>query len=195
MNETGQAVPEANGGTTTTERPNEPPSSPAPGSTGPTVTIPARPEELPLDGIDACSLFTPAQLGQLKVNRPPRSNIDEGAYKGMRECGLNVQAQQPFYSYDVIAVTNEGVEAWLTGKRNVEAKLSSVAGFAAATYWIRGANGRNADSCTTSVDVARGQQLIVDTTNDGARSFTLEQLCQRAEQAAGLAVQTLRTLR
>jgi hypothetical protein len=43
--------------------------------------------------------------------------------------------------------------------------------------------------------VAEGQQLVIDTNNDGAHSFTLEQMCQRVEQAAGLAVQTLQTLK
>jgi len=131
----------------------------------------------------------------LKVNRQPRSGTDQGAYKGMRECHLNVEAQPPFYTFDILAVTTEGIDAWLTGKRNVEAKLSDIAGFAAATYWVRGASGNRTDGCTTSVDVAKGQQLIIGTDNDGAHSFTLDQLCQRAEQAAGMAVQTLRTLR
>jgi Protein of unknown function (DUF3558) len=176
--------------------PSRQPTGTATSSARPTVAIPPRPRELRLDGIDPCTLFTRPQLSELKVNRSPRSITAEGAsYKGMRQCVLNVQNEPPFYRFNIIAVTNEGIEAWLTGKRNVEAKLSSVAGYAAATYWLRGANGRNTDGCTTSVDVASGQQLYVDTNNDGGHSFTLEQLCQRAEGAAALAVQTLQTLK
>jgi hypothetical protein len=148
-----------------------------------------------LDGIEPCSLFTRAQLAQLKVNRPPISRVDEGVYKGMRECHLNVENQQPFYSYNVQAITTEGIEAWLTGKRNVEAKQSIVAGFAAATYWLRGSHEHQTANCVTSVDVAQGQQLRLSTDNDSARTFTLEQLCQRAEEAAAMAVQTLQTLK
>lgn len=106
-----------------------------------------------------------------------------------------VEKQSPVYDYGALAVTNEGIAPWLSGNRNVEAKLTSVAGFAAATYWFRGAQGTNAADCTVSVDVAEGQQLVIDTNNDGAHSFTLEQMCQRVEQAAGLAVQTLQTLK
>ena len=106
-----------------------------------------------------------------------------------------VEKQPPFYEYSAMSVTNEGIAPWFSGKRNVEAKLSSVAGFAAATYWFRGAHDYNTPDCAVSVDVAEGQQLVVDTNNDGGHSFTLEQLCQRAEHAAGLAVQTLQTLR
>lgn len=106
-----------------------------------------------------------------------------------------IEKQSPYYEYSALAVTNEGIAPWFSGKRNVEAKLTAVAGFAAATYWFRGAHDTNAADCAVSVDVAEGQQLVVDTNNDGGHSFTLEQMCQRAEQAAGLAVATLQTLR
>jgi hypothetical protein len=172
-----------------------PPSQTAPsGSTQPSVAIPPRPKELNLTGLKACSLFTDAQLVQLKLDRKRDRTADDSQYKGMAECFLDAN-KPPFASYVATAVTNEGIGAWLTGKRNVEAHLSSVVGFAAATYWIRGANGNNTDGCTTSVDVAEGQQLMLYVSNDGGHSFTLEQLCQRAEQAAGMAVQTLQSLR
>src|SRR5262249_25051733 len=115
-------------------------------------------------------------------------------FKGMKECVLEVRAEQ-FYNFNVMAATNEGIGPWLSGGRNVEAKLTSVAGFGAATYWFRGAEGKNAADCSTAVDVADGQQLEVTTNNDGGHSFTLDQLCQRAEQAAALAMQTLQTLK
>ena len=70
-----------------------------------------------------------------------------------------------------------------------------MAGFPAATYWLRGAEGTKTQDCATAVDVADGQQLMVTADNDGDRSFTLDQLCQMAEKAAGMAMQTLQTLR
>lgn len=112
----------------------------------------------------------------------------------MKECVLEVRKEQ-FYDFSVMAGTNEGIGPWLTGKRNVEARLTSVAGFAAATYWTRGASGTKTDGCITSVDVADGQQLEITVDNDSAHSFTLEQLCQQAEKAAALAMQTLQTLK
>jgi hypothetical protein len=167
--------------------------APSTGSTAP--TIPLRPRDLKLDDVDPCALFTKPQLAQLKVDRTRQRTSNAEHYRGMRECVLMVEKQPPVYDYGALAVTNEGIAPWLSGKRNVEAKLTSVAGFAAATYWFRGAQGTNAADCTVSVDVAEGQQLVIDTNNDGAHSFTLEQMCQRVEQAAGLAVQTLQTLK
>jgi hypothetical protein len=174
--------------------PTEPTRTPS-SSTAPTVPIPPRPAELKLAGVDACALFTNVQLAELKIDRTRKTTNGSQQYKGMAECVLNVEKQQPYYHYRVTAITNEGIGPWLTGKRNAEARLSTVASYPAATFWIRGANGHDTDGCTTTVDVAEGQQLMVDTDNDGAHSFDLEQLCQRAELAAGLAVQTLRTLK
>jgi hypothetical protein len=149
---------------------------------------------LKLDGVDPCTLFTSTQLAQLKLDRK-RKRIDQSnAYKGMADCALD-SSSPPFDHYSALAATNESIEVWLTGKRNVEAKLSSVSGFAAATYWFRGAHDHNTADCTTSVDVAQGQSLIVSADNDGKQTYTLDELCQRAEQAAGMAIQTLQTLK
>lgn len=169
-------------------------SQPPPTQSSSTVAIPPRPRELKLDGLDPCTLFTPAQVTELTVDRTRKIVNGSEAYKGMAECLLEIR-KQPFYHYAVTAATNEGIAPWLSGKRNVEARLASVAGFPAATYWFRGARGTNAADCSTSVDVANGQQLIVTTNNDGDHSFALEQMCLRAEKAAALAIQTLQTLK
>jgi Protein of unknown function (DUF3558) len=156
------------------------------------VAIPPRPRELKLDGVEPCDLFTDAQLAQLKMVRKRKHLSESQTYKGMRDCSL-VGGAPSFDSYSAMAVTIEGVDVWLTGKRNVEAKLSSVAGFAAADYWFRGAHDHQTADCTTSVDVAPGQNLMVSADNDSKQTYTLDQLCQRAEQAAALAMQTLQT--
>jgi hypothetical protein len=145
--------------------------------------------------MEPCALFTDAQLGQLKIDEVRKSTSNSTQYKGMLKCVLSVNKQQPYTNYSVTAVTNEGIGPWLTGKRNVDAKLSSVAGYPAATYWIKGGSGHDIDGCDTSVDVADGQQLMVDVNNDGQHSYALEELCQMAEKAAGFAVQTLQTLK
>jgi len=173
-----------------------PPSRPSTTSGSPSarVSVPPRPAELRLDGVDPCALFTNAQLAQLQVDRKRPSKDETPPYEGMALCAID-STKPPFDNYFVTAVTNEGVEAWFTGKRNVQSTLSSVAGFGAATFWISGAQGRNADACVVSVDVAAGQQLMVDFDNDSKQTYTLEQLCQKAEQAAGMAVQNLRALK
>lgn len=181
--EAGQAAPQQ---TTST-------GSSSSGTQNPTVTVPPRPRELKLNGLEPCSLITQAQRTELKIDRTRSRSNGTQQYKGMPECVLSIEKQQPFYQYVVTAATNEGIGPWLSGKRNVEAKLVSVSGFAAVTFWSRGAHDTNADGCTLAIDVANGQQLMVDTNNDGGHSFTLDQMCQRAQHAAELAMQTLQT--
>jgi uncharacterized protein DUF3558 len=182
--------PSASGGSESTSESARPTSQ----GPAPTVAIPPRPKDLRLDGVDPCSLFTKPQLAQIKIDRTRKTTDGTQQYNGMAKCELD-QTPAPFDHYYLTAATNEGIGAWLTGKRNVEAHLSSVAGYAAATYWIRGASGTHTDSCHISIDVAEGQQLMVTADNDGKHSYTLEQLCQRVEQVGGFAVQTLQTLK
>lgn len=184
--EAGQAAP---------LRTTDPTTGQSSGSAAPTVAIPPRPRELKLNDVDPCGLITEQQRAELKIDRARKRTSASQQYKGMQECVLDISKQQPFYHYIVAAVTNEGIAPWLTGKRNVTTRLGTVAGFPTVTYWTVGAHDTSADGCFASVDVADGQQLIVDTNNDGSHSFTLEQMCQRAERAAGLAIQTLQTLR
>lgn len=164
------------------------------GGSQPTVEIPPRPADLPLDGVKPCSLFSQAQLKQLEITDPPTETTTDGHFQGLA-CDLEIATLETFRSYEVVAVTDEGIEPWLTGKRNVEARLADVAGFPAATYWFRGAEGNKTIDCATSVGVADGQQLMVTADNDSDHSFTLDQLCQMAESAAGMAMQTLQTLK
>ncbi|MGH3759536.1 DUF3558 domain-containing protein [Actinophytocola sp.] len=163
-------------------------------STEPTVEIPPRPEDLSLDGVKPCSLFTKAQLTQLEITDPPTPKTSSGYFEAPG-CDLEIATVETFRSYEVLTVTEEGIGPWLSGKRNVEAELSEVAGFPAATYWLRGAEGNQAMDCATAIDVAEGQQLMVTADNDANRSFALDQLCQMAENAAGMAIQTLQTVR
>lgn len=181
-------------GTSTSEGPLTT-GDPSPvGGGEPTVEIPPRPADLRLDGVKPCELFTKAQLTQLKITDPPTSKTS-GGYFVAPGCDLEIATLETFRSYEILTVTQEGIEPWLTGKRNVEAKLSEVAGYPAATYWLLGAEGTKTQDCATAVDVADGQQLMVTADNDGDRSFTLDQLCQMAETAAGMAMQTLQTLK
>jgi hypothetical protein len=165
------------------------------GSDAPTsIAVPPRPSELSLTGLEACKLFTAAQLDQLKVNRTrPRTSASE-TYPGASECVLNVNAKEPFYDYTARLITTEGVEPWLSGKRNVDAKLVSIEGFPAANFVIAGDSAANF-LCTTSVGVANGQQLMIAIDPHSKNAFSGEQACQMSQQAATLAMQTLKTLK
>jgi len=162
-----------------------------PSSSTPTVDIPARPRELPVDGLDPCSLLTDAQIAQLTITKVSPGEVEEGHYKGTKNCTLRVDEMPPYYGYRVSTVTFEGIEVWLTPGRNIDpAKLISVGGYPAAEFHLQGAD----DECNVAVGVAEGQLLLV-TVRPLGDGFTLDQLCQMTEQAAEMAISTLQTLK
>ena len=188
IGETGSPVPQGE------RRTDDPPPVSSTTAPPPTVEIPPRPADLRLDAVDPCALLTADQLKQLKVDRTRSTTSKSEVFPDAKQCVLNVSAQEPFHDYNISAVTTEGIGPWLTGKRNVEAELVSVGGYGAAQYFIPG-DGPNSVDCTTTIDVAPGQQLMVSADAVSPLTFTQEQLCQMSQEAAGLALATLRASR
>jgi hypothetical protein len=186
----GIATPGQNQSTTNDPDPSTgPPSS---GSDTPTVKIPSPPKDLNLEGLKPCSLFSEDQLGQVaakfKFDEPPEAGSSGDKYDAPM-CTL-AQSAEPFNNMDVLLVTSEGIGPWLSGKRNVDAWLVSVAGYPAVDYKLAGTED---EECVTSVGVAEGQQLMVDL--QALQDTDYHQLCQITEQVAAMATQTLQTLR
>ncbi len=184
--EPGEAVPTPSGDDLPSTSETEAPSS---SGAEPTVTVPTRPADLPLDGVKPCSLFTEAQLTELGIDREPRTGSNNGQLKGPT-CTLDVAAKEPFYTYTAQLITDMGVEEWLTGKRNVDAWLVAVGDYPAVNFKTMGVDD---EECITTVDVADGQQLMIDLYP--LESVDYRQLCQMSEKAAAMALQTLQTLR
>jgi hypothetical protein len=143
--------------------------------------------------VKPCSLFTHAQLGQLrdqlKLDEPPRSYTSKDTHYHAPTCGLE-QSREPFDPIDLMVVTSEGAESWLSGNRNVDAWPVTVGGYPAVDYKLAGSEDTE---CVTSVDIADNQQLIVDFIPLERRDY--KQLCQTTEQVATMALQTLQTLK
>jgi Protein of unknown function (DUF3558) len=156
------------------------------------VAIPPRPRDIKLDGVDPCKLFTKAQLDQIKVSRQRGSVQSEEVFKNAPVCQMDGEDNKVFFDYEAWLVTTEGIEPWLSGKRNVDAKLVSVEGFPAATYKLRGTTHF---ACETAVSVANGQQLMIQFRPTNRDVFTQDQMCQKSEQGASLAMRTLQTLK
>lgn len=186
---TGQPTPATDDSSTS----SAPQTSESSGSATPTVEVPPRPRDISLEGLDPCTLFTEEQRAQLQANDVESGEVGEDAefYKGMKECVLYVDDQEPFYEYNAMAVTFEGVEQWLTGKRNAEAELTSVQGFPAVKLKFPNTDG---EGCTYAIGVADQQHLMVEMMRM-SRGFTQEQICQMSEEAANMAITTLQTLR
>lgn len=171
-------------------------SSPGPtgetsGSAPSTEEIPPPPKELRLDGIDPCTLFTPAQRAELKVDKvKTRYAENSETYKDMQECVLDVTTQEPFLTYSALAVTDEDVSVWLTGGRNVDAKLISVDGYPAVQFQLKGTD----TECAIAVGVAKGQYIWAQM-DPISGDFTYEDLCKAGKRTAEMALQTLQTLK
>ncbi|WP_285469601.1 DUF3558 domain-containing protein [Actinokineospora globicatena] len=161
-------------------------------STKPTVALPARPRDLKLDAVDPCKLLTDPQLDQLKIKRVHPWTYDQETYRGAKGCVSDVSEESRRYEYSALLVTTEGVEAWLTGKRNVESEAVEVDDYGAARYRLTG-DGPNSAPCTTALDVAQGQQLQVTTSTTG-KDFSQDEVCRMSEKAANLVLTTLKTL-
>jgi hypothetical protein len=162
-------------------------------SSAPNEELPPRPRDLTVDGVEPCTLFTKAQLNQLRselqLDKPPKAYTSKDTHYKAPTCGLE-QSREPFDSIDLMVVTSEGAETWLSGDRNVDAWQVSVGGYPAVDYKLKGSDDAE---CVTSVDVADGQQMIVDFIPLERRDY--KQLCQTTEKVAGMALQTLQTLK
>lgn len=182
---TGQPTPEQGGTSSDTPPPSSSGSEPSTGD------LPPRPRDISLDGLDPCTVYTAAQRSQLKANDVKSGESKSENFDGMKECVLSVDAKEPFYEYNALAVTTEGVEAWLTGNRNVDAELTSVQGFPAARFKFRGVED---EGCDIAVGVADQQYLWVQVVPI-SRGFKQDQLCQMVSEATEMAMTTLQTLK
>ncbi|WP_063713769.1 DUF3558 domain-containing protein [Amycolatopsis nigrescens] len=165
------------------------PSAPAPSPGGQAVDLPSRPKEMPLAGIDPCTLFTEQQLDELKVNSEPRSR----AGREGQTCSLGVNLTEPYYSYNVEAVTTADLQDWLTGghhNASLNTEPTQVGGFPALTSHAKGSS---PSDCETLVGVARGQTLRAQMYPESQGAFDQKQLCDMAKQVATMAVETLQT--
>ena len=154
-------------------------------TTGVTGSLPSRPESLPLDGQDPCALLTSDHRESLGVGRGRPGTAIEGP-----GCNWSHFPDEPRDSYFVQLVTGRGAEyalASTTGARVVDTE-----GFAAVETQ-RDRSYPVEHHCVLLVDVADGQNLWVQYDYDGSTvPMSRELACEKARNAAGMAVQTLR---
>ncbi|MEU6645942.1 DUF3558 domain-containing protein [Saccharomonospora sp. NPDC046836] len=156
-------------------------------------SLPAPPEEeLPLAGVDPCSLFTEAQLDELKVNSEPRATQDG---RDGPTCSLDVDLTAPYYSYYVEAITTADMQDWVDGERRNTSMTTLSARVAGIPALVHYAKGSSPSDCEVLVGVADGQTLRTQLYPTDPSEFSQEQMCGLATEAATLAVQTLKATR
>lgn len=152
------------------------------------AALPKRPSELKLDGVDPCKLLTASQMQEIKVAeaRPLQMKAVDG--EPSPGCSYDNSLQ---YSYSVATVTGKGVEFWRSGG-NVDTKTGEVAGFGAVQITFLGTDSVD---CALALDVADGQQLFLEYSPTTKKGESQQQLCDNVKKAAGLALETLKTLK
>ncbi|CCH34903.1 DUF3558 domain-containing protein [Actinosynnema sp. NPDC047251] len=151
-------------------------------TTTPRIALPARPAELPLDGVDPCTVLSADQRMQLSLDNPPSAYV-ESSFGNAKACTIRSSISGNVVR--LVLVTVEGIEVWLSENAQVEAAPTTVSGFPALTVRTPGID----DVCTVEVDVAAGQFLDV-MFRDGGNKTQVKQdiLCQGAQRAAEAAV-------
>ncbi|XVS64266.1 DUF3558 domain-containing protein [Actinosynnema sp. CA-299493] len=177
----------------TAEEPGDPRPSSGDGSTSsaseaPTTTRSSRPEAIKLDGLDPCQALTADQMKQLAVAEPELQETELSGLGKFPLCDYS-STSSPRFGYGVGLVTSKGIEHW-QGNGNVDVERTEVSGYPAAQVVL---SGTDDVLCSIAVDVADGQQLLVDF-NPLGDEFSQDKMCQNAKKAAELALVTLPTL-
>lgn len=145
-------------------------------------TLPARPREVPVLGVDPCTLMPASVLADLRMDAPARVvPLPPQAPPTARSCSWERSlAQRPTAALS-IGVVPQNTADYLA---QPGAEQTEVAGFAAVqepSYEM----GED-HSCVIRVDVAPGQALMVSFYNDlgDEPGATHQLMCERAHRAA-----------
>jgi hypothetical protein len=165
--------------------------APASSATVAAPTLPPRPVELRLDGVNPCSLLTDAQAKQQLDTNGGFFGADEGGSPVAGDmCLWSNFPRRPDNEWSATTVLHQGAEFAL-GKE----PLRTVDNFAATSSGSTAAD--PARYCGMLVDVAPGQSLLVSYDNsrkdDPAMNHQLA--CDKAQQAAEMMITNLRAIK
>jgi hypothetical protein len=154
------------------------------------LALPPRPRDVPIDGVDPCSLLTEAQRAELGLDARPVFDLSPSAlYPGPEVPACVIGGNVPrAITVGVSVVTSAGIEVFTSGDLAADVNPVEARGYPAVVAIPT----RSPDWCTVIVDVAPGQLLDVQFA-DGGREPPIpqDQLCQGAETAADAVMTTL----
>ncbi|SFE28012.1 Protein of unknown function [Actinopolyspora alba] len=149
-------------------------------------SLPPRPTELSLRGLNPCGLLTARQRTALGFDRDPLPGVEEG-FDNASTCSYRNSRAKVGARFAL--VTGEDMNVWTSDTAQVRATPVVLDDFPALVIRTPGLR----LACNVAVDVADGQHLDVLYRDDGAdRPATLDQLCAGARRVATAAVRTLR---
>lgn len=166
------------------------PPAPTPTAVAPTPTStsapPARPREIRLDGVDPCTLLTPAQRKSLGLGGAPQPYTSGPPTPG-KACSIT-GFEPRAVAVSLTAATTVGINA-VTAPGAVSDALTPIA---VARFPAVIAQPRNPDLCFVDIDIASGQLLdVLFRDGGGVIPISQDQLCRGAVDVAGQAVGTL----
>jgi hypothetical protein len=148
------------------------------------ISLPPRPGDVPLTGVDPCTLLSTAQqttLGVIAgVTGPPVQLLDNSPTCNFRFADRTAE-------YAVAVDTVAGIQRYLDPSLADIIKPVSVNGFPALDITMRPPD--LLQGCTTAVSVANGQMFTVDL-GQPAKGTTTTQSCVRTEQVAAAVLAT-----
>jgi Protein of unknown function (DUF3558) len=150
-----------------------------------TISLPPRPGDLPLTGLNPCKILSTAQRAALHLDDTPTPYTD-AEFDHAKACTIRGIASGAVAR--LALVTDMGVDVWLSDTAQVSAAPVTVAGYPALVVRTPGLT----DACNVEVDAADGQFLDV-LYRDGGNTPPIpqDQLCQGAQQVATDAVTSL----
>jgi hypothetical protein len=153
------------------------------------ITLPPRPHDVSLTGVDPCSLLTPAQQTTLAVTAgrpgPPAQLANNSP-----TCDFRFADHTPGAEYSIAVDTAEGIQLYLDPMLADVIEPATVSGFPALDITLRPPD--LLQGCTTAVSVANGQMFTVNL-GQPARGTTTAQSCAKTEEVAGAVLATAQT--
>lgn len=168
-----------------------PPSAAGPAtSAAPEVRLPPRPRDVPLDGLDPCTLLTADQRAELGLDQPPVLDVGPSTlYNG----GVTQLCSIGGFEPRVIAVSIQlsvtgGIELFLRPGVRSQITPIDVQGFPAVVAVPASLR----DFCTVVVDVAPGQAVDIQVaTGGGQPPIPQPELCTVAQRLAATVMDNL----
>lgn len=143
--------------------------------------LPSRPRELKLDDVDPCTLISQSDYPDFHMDESGKPGTDD---LGSAECLWTGTAVGYF---GITLRVSEGIEVWLDGSKNTQGEVTDpILEFPSVTFTLEDDN-----PCFVSVDVADGQQLLVQVGIDGPSVDSVPPVCEYAHQFATSAMNTL----
>lgn len=150
-------------------------------SAGATSSVPARPADLPLEGVQPCELLTADQRVQLQMNRPPMPSTYSDL---IAACSISSTLRG---GTAIAADRQRGAEYFLTDTVIIHGDPIMVGDYPATMLYNKA---DQAKTCFVNIDVADGQNLSIQYSQpDGPGQAVL---CPIAEEIALAALTTLR---